>query len=134
MAIWTDDPVSPSKRLLGPFPAQQIAFLSMNHTPNLPRITYTICPRCKNCQQSTDGWTYGNPPDEIVLTRELINRLRTNGSFTTATIRALGFSRLPAKGWAHALVGTIIPRKIYEDALKGVGQYSKYTLKQKQLL
>lgn len=90
-----------------------------------------ICPKCSESRLMPEGWFQGTAPDEVVLTRELIDQLRTNGSFTTATIKALGLPRRPPKGWAQALIGTKMPRSVYEAALKGVGCYSNYTLKMK---
>lgn len=105
-------------------------FYNDNQTP-LPKLVYQICPRCQSCRVDQQGWFQGSAPEEILLTRDLVNRLRTNGSFTTATIKALGLPRRPPKGWAQALIGTKIPRSVYEAALKGVGCYSNYTLKMK---
>jgi hypothetical protein len=100
--------------------------MSYNH--NNVRFVYKVCPKCSSCEFFPE-WDSGSAPDEIVLTQELVNCLRTNGSFTSATIKALGLPGIPVKGWAQALVGTRMPRAIYEKALAGVGKYSKYTLK-----
>jgi hypothetical protein len=61
------------------------------------------------------------PPGEtIMLTRELINNCRANGSFTNATLKALGLTWAMMKsGWAHRLQGQTISRDQYRQALEG---------------
>lgn len=103
----------------------------MDQRSAVTRVVYIICPRCSDSKLKPENWLQETAHDEVVLTRELVDQLRTNGSFTTATIKALGLPRRPPKGWAQALIGTKMPRSVYEAALKGVGCYSNYTLKMK---
>lgn len=58
--------------------------------------------------------------DPIILTQELIARCRTNGAFTSATVRAFGL--IPGKeqkGWTFRLVGSAMTREKYREALRG---------------
>lgn len=58
--------------------------------------------------------------DPVIMTGELLDRCRTNGSFTNATLRALGMtSATMVKGWTHQFKGKLMPRKQYKAALKG---------------
>lgn len=58
--------------------------------------------------------------DPIVLTLELVNACRANGSFTNATLRAFGMTRKKmASGWIHRLVGTQISNASYRLAAEG---------------
>lgn len=60
----------------------------------------------------------------IVLTRELVDRLRTNGSFTNAAIIPLGITwKTMVKGWCSALVGKEVSRETYAKCLAGRYQY-----------
>jgi len=65
------------------------------------------------------------PPNdgEITLTRELVTRLRTNGSFTTATLEGLGVTDL-STGWPKRLIGQRILASRYKAALEGRFQYA----------
>jgi len=64
------------------------------------------------------------PEDPIVLTHELVNRTRVNGSFTSATIRALGITNM-IKGWPSSLWGQAISRQQYREALRGRHIYAR---------
>lgn len=62
----------------------------------------------------------------IRLTRKLIDGLRTNGAFTSATVEALGLSwGQLRKGWVYRLNGSVIPLEQYERAKAGVGVLSR---------
>lgn len=66
------------------------------------------------------------PPGDgpIILTRELIDRLRTNGAFTNAAIIPLGMTwRTMVKGWSSALVGKEVSRETYAKCLAGRYEY-----------
>ena len=101
----------------------------MDSRSEVVRVVYQLCSKCKDCKIIPEGWYQGTSQEEVVLTKHLVDQLRTNGSFTTATIVALGLPRRPPKGWAQALIGTKMPRHVYESALAGVGKYSNFTLK-----
>jgi len=68
----------------------------------------------------------------ILLTNERVLALRTGGSFTTATIIGMGLKpKTLQKGWAKALVGTLMLRELYAAGMAGVGVYAgKRGLKQ----
>jgi len=88
---------------------------------------YEKTTRSKTFEERT-AWAEAHMPpgdEDILLTRKLIDELRTNGSFTTATMHGLGFFRPPAKGWVSNLVGQSIPRQMYYDALVGKFYYAK---------
>jgi hypothetical protein len=58
----------------------------------------------------------------MVLTRELINNLRTeNGNvFTSETLKHLGLSfKNVKKGWTFALIGTFVNDQSYQKAFEG---------------
>lgn len=58
--------------------------------------------------------------DLIVLTKALIDNCRANGSFTNATLRALGMNKGDMiKGWAIRLEGVAMPREQYRLAVEG---------------
>lgn len=57
--------------------------------------------------------------DPIVLTRSLVERCRTNGSFTNEALRCLGVRRPLVSGWPGRLVGKVISREEYRNALRG---------------
>lgn len=63
------------------------------------------------------------PPNSgpIVMTKELLDRTRANGSFTNATIRAYGLSAPLKSGWAKGLIGKEVSRRTYMEAL--IGKY-----------
>src|SRR6185295_16244423 len=65
------------------------------------------------------------PEDPIILSRELLNRCRTNGVFTTSTVEALGLSGRLEKGWVGRLCGTTVSRDKFRAALCGRYIYSK---------
>jgi hypothetical protein len=56
---------------------------------------------------------------DIVLTLELVNACRANGSFTNATLNALGLCKPLVTGWVSRLLGTTISREDYRRALGG---------------
>lgn len=67
------------------------------------------------------------PPGEgpIVLTRELVDLLRTNGSFTNSAIIPLGITRKTrVKGWCRELVGKEVSRETYAKCLAGRYEYN----------
>ena len=71
------------------------------------------------------GSFYGQLGDKVVLTRELINACRANGSFTNATLRALGMRRsnmMP--GWPARLVGKEMSKDDYRKACEGKFLYN----------
>lgn len=58
--------------------------------------------------------------NEIVLTLDLINQCRTPAyAFTYATMTALGVGYKPAAGWVRNLIGTIISKELYQQAIDG---------------
>ena len=58
--------------------------------------------------------------DVVVLTRDLINACRANGSFTNATIRAFGMTKADIfHGWPAALVGKQLTPEQYQKAQEG---------------
>lgn len=58
--------------------------------------------------------------DPIILTAQLINHCRANGSFTNATLRAFKMTRqMMRAGWVQRLVGTSISNDSYRAALEG---------------
>lgn len=65
------------------------------------------------------------PGDPIVITRELIDLCRTNGSFTAATIRALGVPIPPKKGWGRRLIGKRMTRNEFRAVLEARYVYAK---------
>lgn len=64
------------------------------------------------------------PGEEIELTRELLNLCRTNGTFTTATIDALGVNGHMTYGWVQRLYGAKMPRRQFRQALEGKYVYA----------
>lgn len=68
--------------------------------------------------------------EEIVLTREILNKCRANGSFTTATVRGFGISRKDmTRGWAERLEGQTVSRETLLTAMRGRHLYSTKTFK-----
>lgn len=57
--------------------------------------------------------------DTITLTRELVDRCRTNGTFTNASLRALGQTKPLLAGWPMRLIGKVLTRAQYHEALEG---------------
>jgi len=83
-------------------------------------------------QQRKPKWTPSSeslmPPGNwpITLTKKLIQQLRTDaGGFTSATLRALGVPVNPVSGWSRKLVGRIIERHKYREALDGRNIFAK---------
>lgn len=74
------------------------------------------------------------PPgdDTIILTKELVDRCRVNGAFTTATVEGLGVATKMWKGWTERLVGETISRLHYRQALEGKYIYTKSRFKVEQ--
>lgn len=66
--------------------------------------------------------------DPITLSRMLLNRLRTNGAFTSSVLRSLGVPLCPEKGWVERLTGTTVSRQKYAEALAGRKCYAKWRL------
>lgn len=62
--------------------------------------------------------------ENITLTKELIDKCRANGSFTSATMRAFGVVGKPEKGWTRRLIGKSITRDQYKAAAEGRFIYS----------
>lgn len=60
----------------------------------------------------------------FVLTKELIDRCRINGAFTSATLCALGVTD-KTSGWPARLVGKTISADNYKNALIGKNLYSR---------
>lgn len=62
--------------------------------------------------------------DSITLTEELIARCRTNGAFTSATVRAFGLMPgYETKGWPMRLIGKVLTRDQYREAIRGKHLY-----------
>lgn len=56
----------------------------------------------------------------FILTPALIDKTKTrNGGWTAQTLEALGLGRQPSKGWYKRLVGVLVSRERYLEALKG---------------
>ncbi len=73
------------------------------------------------------------PGEQIVLTREILNKCRANGAFTTATVKALGLApKGMAKGWAIRLEGTTVTRETLLNAMRGRCLYSPATLRERR--
>lgn len=80
-----------------------------------PRVRlkqHTVIPHSEDEVKMPDG-------DQIVLTPDLINACRANGSFTNATLRAFGLKKPLISGWGGRLVGTVMSREKYRQALEG---------------
>lgn len=70
------------------------------------------------------------PGEEIVLTREILNKCRANGAFTTETMKAFGLSYACLKpGWAQTLIGAKYAREVILKAMRGRHLYSPATFK-----
>lgn len=73
------------------------------------------------------------PGDPIVLTREILNKCRANGVFTTATARALGILQKDmTHGWATRLEGTTVSRETLLNAMRGRCLYSPATFRKRR--
>lgn len=58
--------------------------------------------------------------DDIIITREVLDGLKRNGAFTTATVAALGLTReTMTKGWTFRIEGQRISRVAYDAAVAG---------------
>lgn len=58
----------------------------------------------------------------MILTKELLDRLRPKGCFTAVTLRALDVPACPQKaGWVDRLIGKEVSKESYQQALLGVG-------------
>lgn len=74
-------------------------------------------------------------PALIVMTRGLLDSLRTNGSFTAATLTALGLTpKNLVKGWASRLCGQSFSDSQIAAAKAGVGIYAKEFRRRKHAL
>lgn len=56
--------------------------------------------------------------DPIILTKELIDRCRANGSFTHATLKCFGLTSPLIAGWPMRLLGRKMTRDQYREALE----------------
>lgn len=61
---------------------------------------------------------------QFILTEKLLKALETNGTFTSATLHAIGMRHPLLKGWKRRIVGKAISRDIYLDALGKRGVYA----------
>lgn len=67
--------------------------------------------------------------DPITLTLELVNRARTKAfAFTNASLRALGIKAPLLNGWPKRLVGKVVSRETYMEALVGRSRYNTGSL------
>jgi hypothetical protein len=58
--------------------------------------------------------------DPIILTRALVDRLRTKaGAFTSASVDPLGVPKPWVKGWTSTLIGKAVSREVYRQCLEG---------------
>lgn len=57
--------------------------------------------------------------DVVIMTHDLLKRCRANGSFTNATLRALGIKQPLVAGWGQRLIGTVITKEKYIEAQRG---------------
>jgi hypothetical protein len=72
------------------------------------------------------------PGDPIMITEEILDKCRANGSFTTATVLALGLR--PGglkKGWALDFIGRSMSRAQLLKVMGGRHIYAKSTMKRK---
>lgn len=68
--------------------------------------------------------------NEILLTKQLLNKCRANGAFTSATVKAFGLNPGSLEhGWAQTLIGLTIPREKLLEALRGRHLYSPSSFK-----
>ena len=96
-----------------------------------------LCEECNLGKSNTDSTSWSknsNTPMDgsefVLLTKEVLDSLRTNGGFTTVTIAALNSgNKSPKSGWIKSLYGTTIPESKFNEAKNGVGKYAKSTLK-----
>jgi hypothetical protein len=85
-----------------------------------PRTSTKIkLPRNFTVPHSEDDIQIPDGDGPIVLTMELIDKCRANGSFTNATMRAFGITYKPKSGWVDSLVGKTFSRQDYKAALEG---------------
>lgn len=62
------------------------------------------------------------PPGDgpIILTTELVDRMRTNGAFCNGAVRPLGLTKKEMfAGWPMRLVGREVSREVYRQCLRG---------------
>lgn len=74
----------------------------------------TACKRCREGNQALKK--PGNVANDEVVTKQLIESMRTNGSFTRATLAYLGVAWPPTSGWRDRIIGK--PRKPLPSAPK----------------
>lgn len=86
------------------------------------KVKRMVIPHTQEDLQMPDGET-------IILTVELVNACRANGSFTNSTLNALGVPAPLVSGWIHGLVGKPISRESYQNALKGRFIYREKRIK-----
>lgn len=62
---------------------------------------------------------------QVILTRERLDSMRTNGAFTTATLRGLGIrEEAKVSGWVRRMEGRLVSKEQFEAGMAGVGVYS----------
>lgn len=75
------------------------------------------------------------PGDEIILTKEILNKCRANGSFTSATVKVFGLNPCAlGHGWAKTLIGLSMPRTKLFEAMRGRHLYSPVTFKKRRTI
>lgn len=71
--------------------------------------------------------------DPVTMTKHLLTKCRTNGAFTSATVRALGLD--PATighGWPKTIIGKTYSREQVRQALRGRHLYAKLSQRQRE--
>jgi hypothetical protein len=94
------------------------------------RNLQVLCEDCNIGKSNKDSTNWTRPSNEIksecgfvVLTKEVLDSLRTNSAFTKATtIALLGTKEQPKAGWVKAITGTSIPEDRFLKAKDGVGK------------
>lgn len=92
---------------------------------------------CEDCNMGKGRDHYKCPvpvvEETVTLTWDNIQKLKTRGSFTSATLRPLGLSyRKLRRGWIRDLIGKTVSRAIWDAALAGVGVLSGYKKRNKR--
>ena len=89
-----------------------------------PRVVAPAVRPRTNIKPHSQSEVYADMPCQetgvVTLTKELIDRCRTNGVFTNATIAAFGLCGSDVtKGWPSRLIGKRIGLPHYQQALEG---------------
>lgn len=96
-----------------------------------------LCEDCNIGKSNTDrtDWRSAQPKqmingDMILVTDQVLETLKTNGSFTGATIRALlNQKKYAGSKWMQKTKNTWITKETYQKALAGVGKLTNRTIR-----